>query len=118
MPEGSREARDIAELRAREASYRERLVQQSALAARLGNCTHVLQRKLRDSPPSRALLQQTLLDLAKVSSSGLEVERTSIWLFEDSQRRLRCTTLLIQGVSQDTPDLSFESRSLPRYCAA
>jgi PAS domain S-box-containing protein len=118
MGKGSGEARDVAELRAREASYRERLVQQAALAARLGNFMGSLQRKLRDSPPSRAQLQRTLLEVAKLSSQALEVERTSIWLFDATQERLSCTTLLIHGAAQDVRSLSIDSRTCPRYSEA
>jgi two-component system, cell cycle sensor histidine kinase and response regulator CckA len=120
MPETGKgsggEARDLAELRAREASYRERLVQQAALAARLGNFMGLLQRKLRDSPPSRAQLQLTLLEVAKLSSQALEVERTSIWMFD--AERLHCTTLLVRGAAQDVRSLSIDRRTCARYSEA
>jgi two-component system, cell cycle sensor histidine kinase and response regulator CckA len=112
------DTREISELRAREASYRERLVQQEARATRLGQCSRSLQQKLRDSPPSRAQLQQTLLDVAKLSSAALEIDRTSIWLFDPSHQQLRCTTLLYRGVAQDARSMSLDRRSYPRYCDA
>ena len=121
MPEtgkGSGEARDLAELRAREASYRERLVQQAALAARLGNFMGLLHRKLRDSPPSRAQLQLTLIEVAKLSSQALEVDRTSIWLFDEAREQLLCTTLLIHGAVQDARKLTIDSRTHVRYSEA
>jgi two-component system, cell cycle sensor histidine kinase and response regulator CckA len=121
MPEtgkGNGEGRELAELRSREASYRERLVQQAALAERLGSCTRALQRMLRDRPPLRAQLSQTLLEVAKLSSQALDVERTSIWLFDASHQQLRCTTLLVRGDPQDVRSLSLDSRSCPRYCEA
>ena len=121
MPEtgkGNGEAREISELRAREAGYREKLVQQAELAGRMGNWTRLLQRKLRDSPPLRAQLPNTLLEVAKLSSQALDVERTSIWLFDESHQTLRCTTLLIRGAPQDARSMSIDSRSCPRYCEA
>jgi PAS domain S-box-containing protein len=116
--EGGWEARDLEELRAREASYRERLAHQAALAKRLTGYAEALQRMLRGRPPSRAYLASTLLEVAKLSSVALSIERTSIWLFDDARQYLSCTTLLTGQESRETSGLTLAARGCPRYIAA
>ena len=121
MPEaakGTLDARALEELLAREASYRERLALQAALATRLGGYSESLQRMLRSRPPSRAQLTSTLLEVAKLSSSALGIERTSIWLFDEPHSHLRCSTLLLHGAAQPPQSLAIAASSCPRYIAA
>ncbi|MET0389364.1 MAG: PAS domain S-box protein [Polyangiales bacterium] len=115
---GAWDARELEELRAREAGYRERLALQAELAQRLGSYSESLQRVLRGRPPSRAHLSSTLLEVAKLSSSALGIERTSIWLFDPEHRFLRCNTLLRNGEVQDVRGVEIDVSTCPQYVAA
>jgi PAS domain S-box-containing protein len=115
---GSWQERDIEELRAREANYRERLAHQAALAERLQGYSLSLQRMLRGRPPSRAHLSSTLLEVAKLSSLALDIERTSVWLFDASREHLHCSIQLIGQVEEPGVRVSIASASCPTYVSA
>jgi PAS domain S-box-containing protein len=109
---------DIDELRAREASYRERLAHQAAMASRLSRYSESLQRMLRSRPPVRAHLAATLLEVAKLSSLALDIARTSVWLFDPQHRHLVCSVQLIAQQEQPVAGLSIDVASCPAYIAA
>ncbi|MEY4582875.1 MAG: hypothetical protein RL701_7578, partial [Pseudomonadota bacterium] len=123
MPEprfGSWQERDINELRAREASYRERLSRQAVLAERLQRHSEALQRLLRERPPSRAHLSATLLEVAKLSSLALETRRTSIWLFDPDATSLHCSIQLVDHLEvtgNATESISIDCANCPTYVA-
>jgi hypothetical protein len=100
--------RELTEARAREAQYRTDLSEHAALGARLRGYSESLQRLLRSRPPSRRHLSQTLLEVARLSSQALTVERTSIWLLDDSRKQLGCI-VQITATSEESP----EGLSLP-----
>jgi two-component system cell cycle sensor histidine kinase/response regulator CckA len=97
------------EVRGRESAYRDLLHRKDALVARLSASSQALGRMLRTSPPSRAHLASTLLEIARHSSHALEVERASIWFYDAERARLTCTVQLagdvevpVEGVELDT----------------
>ena len=124
MPEGqtgSIEQRDLEELRAREASYRERLADRSALSERLRGYSESLQRVLRSRPPSRVHLSSTMLEVAKLSSRALGCKRTSIWLFDGGVRNLHCSIQLVDHVEHyesARQPVSLDCSQCPTYVAA
>src|SRR5688572_10169930 len=110
--------RDVEELRAREASYRDRLAYQAALAERLNSYSNALQRMLRTRPPSRVHLSSTMLEVAKLSSLALAIERTNIWLFDPNGGQLHCSIQLVNHVEQPGEVVSLDTTRCPSYLAA
>jgi PAS domain S-box-containing protein len=129
--------RELAELYAREARYREQLGKHWAVAARLRAHMRSLHELLRRSPPTRSDLTGTLVDVARLSARALRVARTSVWLFDaprsalhsvialrDSTRipadteqiaRARCPVYM-DALNQDSAIAISDARSDPR-CA-
>jgi hypothetical protein len=93
-PDHSWLERELAELREREAEYRDRLGRGSAEAARLRAHAESLHMLFRRRPPSKNALLPTLVDVARLSAQALRIRRTSIWLFDRERLHLDCVVQL------------------------
>jgi len=113
--------RETDELRASEATHRERLARQTALAEHLRFHSEGLQRALQKRPPSRRRLAATLREVAKVSSLALEAHHTSIWVFDAQTQTLHCSMLLVGQVEQTeraVVPLGLDCTRYPKYLMA
>ena len=107
--------RELDEIRAREAGYRDGLQRHLTLTNRLRDFTSKLMTALRTTailPIDHAFSQA-----AAVSSEALGVERTSVWMVDRERGILACRQLLIHGqTTADRPELLLSS--IPTYLAA
>jgi PAS domain S-box-containing protein len=110
--------RELAELRAREADYRDRLGRGSSEAARLRAHAESLHMLFRRRPPSKNELVRTLVDVARVSAQALRIRRTSVWFFDAARQNLQCAVQLDDDVEVGASGLSFPLQSLPAYLRA
>ncbi len=107
--------RQIAELLAREAAYRERLAREHALSEKLRACSEALQRILHNRPPNEGNLIDTLHAIALLAGQTLEVERTSVWTADVAGENLCCRLLLVNGVEEPCEHLVLPFADSVRY---
>jgi PAS domain S-box-containing protein len=119
-PDGERAwlERELRDLRAREAEYRQRLGKNETLAARLHAYTQSMHQMFRRRPPTRGELERTLVHVARLSSQALAIRRTSVWCFDAEQKNLLCTLQLVDDQEITPTDLVLEAASCPSYVAA
>jgi PAS domain S-box-containing protein len=86
--------RELLEARQREESYRERLARHSGLAQRLRGHAALLRDALRRAGSGSGWLNVVFQRVAQLSAQALNVERTSIWLFDETREHLVCRHLL------------------------
>ena len=110
--------RELAELRSREAQYRERLGQKEALGVRLHAYAESLHQLFRRRPPSRMDLARTLVDVARLSGQALGIERPSVWLFDASGERLHCIVQLEGGADVVVDGVEIRTADCPVYVKA
>jgi PAS domain S-box-containing protein len=110
--------RELSELRAREAQYRERLGYKETLAARLHAYSESLHQLFRRRPPSRTDLARTLVDVARLSGQALGIQRPSVWLFDASRERLHCIVLLEGGKDVVVNGVELTASEYPSYMGA
>jgi PAS domain S-box-containing protein len=110
--------RELSELRAREAQYRERLGYKETLGARLYAYSESLHQLFRRRPPSRTDLARTLIDVARLSGQALEIQRPSVWLFDASQERLHCVVQLEGGKDVVVDGVELKASEYPSYVNA
>ena len=107
--------RELSELRAREAQYRERLGHKETLGARLHAYSESLHQLFRMRPPSRTDLARTLVDVARLSGQALGIERPSVWLFDTPRERLHCIVLLEGGKDIVVGGVELKASEYPSY---
>ena len=117
-PERTWLERELAELRAREAQYREQLGRKDAEAARLRAHAEALHQLLSRRPPSRSDLTRTLTDVARLSAQALRIERTSLWYLDPGMHTLRCALQLVEGAEATAEGLVLATDGCPAYVKA
>ena len=117
-PERAWLERELAELRAREAEYRERLGRGSAEAQRLRAHAESLHQLFRRRPPSKSELLRTLVDVARLSAQALRIRRSSVWFFDRGEANLVCAVHLLDDVEVGATNLSLAVTSYPAYIRA
>src|SRR5882672_7272653 len=110
--------RELSELRAREAQYRERLGRKEALGSRLHAYSESLHQLFRRRPPSRSDLARTLMDVARLSAQALDIGRPSVWVFDAAGERLKCIVQLQSGREVPVEGVELLASACPVYIQA
>ncbi|HEX4335489.1 MAG TPA: PAS domain S-box protein [Polyangiaceae bacterium] len=110
--------RELSELRAREAQYRERLGKKETLGARLHAYAESLHQLFRRRPPTRVDLARTLVDVARLSGQALNIERPSVWLFDATGEELQCIVQLDAGKDVVVDGIGLKTADCPAYVKA
>ncbi len=109
--------RELEDLRRRDRAQRDELARRERLTQRLAQYGARLRSFLRDEAQGLDV-KRTLAEIARLSGLALEVERVSIWLFDDARERLNCTVLLLDGKEQLREGLSADAGEFPVYFRA
>jgi PAS domain S-box-containing protein len=110
--------RELSELRAREAQYRERLGRKEALGSRLHAYSDSLHQLFRRRPPTRSDLARTLMDVARLSAQALDIGRPSVWVFDAAGERLKCIVQLQSGREVSVEGVELLASACPAYVQA